>query len=324
MCPPSAGSGSSRPPPSINLPRPPKSPKLDLDLSDLSPKSAPALPPSLSDLSLMPIRCDVEDVRSRLAKSHPLIESVPGSIGAFCASMEKVSMMKVRGADMIAILTRPDEGAGIGRTYLLLDTHPATLYDKDPFFMNVTLTKVRSQLLVPERADARIEELPRGGCINLGSPGSGSEGASRQMFLVSIEPRELAMLKAEAGKETAIPKGRSSPPSSSLLSIPPIKKKIDPPVTIVRERIARTEPVSGKAEGFDPSSFSASVKWAIYVTGSKDRPEAPYYLLIAGEGEDAYRLYVDDLPDDVRGLSDPIVLRYQGHRGPRTCMLCKE
>jgi hypothetical protein len=151
-------------------------------------------------------------------------------------------------------------------------------------------------------------------------------------YIGDVAPKDLAYLKAESGKEESrrarsgqIGAGLSGPSSnhqspSPALSLPSPSRGIDPPLKIVTDRLSRACPVMPDQE-FDAEKFSKAIKFAIFVP---DDNRAPYYLLFAGEGEDAFRLYVDTFPDGSVPLPSAIFLHYEGVSGTRTCILCRD
>lgn len=112
--------------------------------------------------------------------------------------------------------------------------------------------------------------------------------------------------------------------SAIVASRKPVAHTLEPDMSSIsvnerefRERLGECQYLKGTREGFDVAEFADSVKFSCKY---EDTNGNPYYFIMAGEKEDAYRMYVNRRDHDMEYFSQMHIFRY----GNEVCRLYKE
>jgi len=239
-------------------------------------------PPSRT--SWIPRDNDIPSLKTELAKFHCLDKINKRQFESMRDGMMGLSDITVGKLALQAIVASPKQDGEAPKTYLISDKPMEFLYEI-PALMGVNLKKNMSI----------------------------ADDSGKKRYVFQITPLALSMLRSLADKEAM-----RKPPKSL---IPPAQVDANPEVELVRSRLDMMIVVSSTDPEFDDGKLrmlSADLKCVMMF---RDETGKSYYYLVVGDDErEAYRLYIDNSPEETENFVSTISLM----RGERYFLLCRE
>ncbi len=247
--------------------------------------------PQSRRMSWIPRDNDIPALQAELSGFHAKEESNAKAFEAFKSNIIGFTQVSIGKLELQAVLVDPKKDGKTPIACIITEACEAALYES-PALIGVNLKGKRMNL---------------------------EDDAGKPKYIYQIGVFVLNGLKAAANRDNTV-----TQPARSL--VPPSISSVDPEVDIVGSRLQMTVVLSSSDPGFSEENLRVLASDLRCVMSFQQSSASSYYYLVVGDdAHEEYRLYMDNLPQDVSVL-DPgryasvTLLNYKG----RDMLLCKE